>query len=137
MDDPSSDECIIDGLLTYCQDRGDSVPCIHFVEDGVAVNDNAKYPIETLGEGEGDCEDKSILFASLARALDYDVRICVIPRHVFVAVRLDSSPLHGELWNISIDDEYYYACETTSYGWLIGDLPAKYQNETIYSYPVF
>ena len=136
VDYPSKDECVIDGLLTYCQDRGEFETCIHFVEDGVSVNDNAKYPVETLCEGEGDCEDKSILFASLARALDYDVRICVIPRHVFVCVRLDSSPSHGELLNISIDDENYYTCETTGYGWLIGDLPTKYQNETIYSYPV-
>jgi hypothetical protein len=136
VDYPSNDECILNGLLTYCQDRGEFEPSIHFIEDGVNVNDNAKYPVETLCEGGGDCEDKSILFASLARALDYDVRICCIPRHVFVAVRLDSSPTNGDVWHITINDENYYTCETTYNEWLIGNLPTKYQNETIYSYPV-
>ena len=136
VDYPSNDECVIDGLLTYCQDRGESGPCIHFVEDGVTVNDNAKYPIETLCEGEGVCEDKSILFASLARALDYDVRICFVLGHVFVGVRLDSSPTHADNWYITVDDENYYICETTSYGWLLGDFPTKYHSEMIYSYPV-
>ena len=137
VDYPSNDECIIDGLLTYCQDRGEFDSGIHFVEDGEsAVNDNAKYPVETLYEGEGDCEDKSILFASLARALDYDVRICVVTGHVFVAVRLDSSPIYGDAWHITIDEENYYTCETTYYGWLIGDLPTSRQGVTIYSHPV-
>ena len=34
------------------------------------------------------------------------------------------------------DDESYYLCETTMYGWLIGDCPENYQGESVYSYPV-
>ena len=111
VDYPSNDECVIDGLLTYCQDRGDYDSCIHYVDDG--VDDFSKYPIETLAEGGGDCEDHAILFASLVRALDYDVRICIVPGHAFVAVHLDSSPSHADGWHITIDGENYYTCETT------------------------
>jgi len=134
VDYPSDDECVIDGLLTYCQDRGDFEHCIHYVEDG--VDDFSKYPIETLCEGCGDCEDKSILFASLVRSLGYDVRICIVPGHAFVAVKLDSAPTHGGGWHITRPDGDYYTCETTGYGWLIGDLPPAYQGESVYSYQV-
>ena len=135
VDYPLDDECVIDGLLTFCQDRGDFETSIHYISDG--VDDFAKYPAETLAEGGGDCEDKSILFASLARALDYDVRICIIPGHAFVAVKLDSIPLYGsgEGWHITINDDNYYTCETTGYGWLIGDLPED-NRVSVYSYPV-
>ena len=134
VDHPLDDECVIDGLLTFCQDRGDFEDCIHYVEDG--EDDFSKYPVETLCEGCGDCEDKSILFASLVRALGYDVRICVVTGHVFVAVKLDSAPTHGDGWHIDRADGKYYTCETTGYGWLIGDLPAEYQGITTYSYQV-
>ncbi|MHA1475380.1 MAG: hypothetical protein ACTSQ5_09350 [Promethearchaeota archaeon] len=135
VDYPSDDECVIDGLLTFCQDRGDFEECIHYVSDG--VDDFSKYPIETLCEGCGDCEDKSILFASLVRALDYDVRIFIMEGHCCVGVKLDSSPTHADgTWGVTFSDGKYYNCETTGYGWLIGDLPVEYQSEPIYSYPV-
>ena len=134
VSEPLNDECVIDGLLTFCQDRGDFEISIHYIEDG--EDDFSKYPIETLAEGGGDCEDQAILFASLARALDYDVRICIVPGHAFVAVRLDSAPTHAGTWHFTIDDDDYYTCETTSYGWLIGDLPVEYQGVSVYSFPV-
>jgi len=134
VSDPLDDECVIDGLLTFCQDRGYFEPSIHYIGDG--SDDFSKYPIETLAEGGGDCEDHSILFASLARALDYDVRISVITGHVFVSVKLDTSPSYTTGWGIVRLDGKYYTCETTGYGWLIGDCPEEYQSEPIYSYPV-
>ncbi len=133
VNDPLDNESVIDGLLTYCQDRGDYEPCIHYVSDG---EDFAQYPVETLCEGCGDCEDKSILFASLVRSLGFDVRICIVPGHCFVAVKLDSPPVHGGGWHIARPDGNYYTCETTGYGWLIGDLPPAYQGESVYSYQV-
>ncbi len=134
VDFPSDDECVIDGLLTYCQDRGDFEPSMHYIEDG--VDDFSKYPVETLAEGGGDCEDQAILFASLVRSLGYDVEICIVPGHAFVAVRLDSPPTHTDGDSVIIDEVDYYVCETTMYGWLIGDYPESYQSETVYSYPV-
>ena len=134
VNSPLNNECVVDGLLTYCQDRGDFEDCIHYVEDG--VDDFSKYPVETLCEGCGDCEDKAILFASLVRSVGFDVRICIVPGHAFVAVKLDSAPVEGGGWHISRPDGDYYTCETTGYGWLIGDLPPDYQGETVYSYQV-
>lgn len=134
VNDPLDNESVIDGLLTYCQDRGDFEHCIHYVSDG--VDDFSKYPIETLCEGCGDCEDKAILFASMVRSVGFDVRICIVPGHAFVAVKLDSPPVEGGGWHISRPDGDYYTCETTGYGWLIGDLPPDYQGESVYSYQV-
>ena len=64
------------------------------------------------------------------------LRICIVPGHCFVAVKLNSVPTHTDGWRLTIDDKYYYICETTMYGWLVEDCPEDYQSETVYSYPV-
>ena len=94
VSEPLNDECVIDGLLTYCQDRGDFEDCIHYVDDG--TDDFSKYPIETLCKDCEDCEYQSILFASLVRSLGYNVRICIVPGHCFVAVKLDSDTTYTD-----------------------------------------
>lgn len=138
VDYPSNDECVLDGLLSYCQDRGDFESCIHYRPD--QSEDFAKYPIETLVESCGDCEDKAILFASMARALDYDVKIAVITGHAFVLVHMDSAPSHNSQspthYHYDISSVRYYPCETTNYGWRIGDLPPESQGESVYTYAV-
>ncbi len=132
--DSSTDECVLNGLLNYCQDRGDFEDCMHYIEDG--TDDFAKYPVETLCEGGGDCEDKSILFASMARSLGYSVKIAVTPGHCMALVKLNTSPAHSDGWHIDFDGEKYYFCETTGYGFLLGDLPSEYQEASFNTYSV-
>ena len=53
----------------------------------------AMMPIQTLAEGWGDCDTKSLLFASLVRSLDLaDVCFVAMQDHLFAAVRLRASP---------------------------------------------
>ncbi len=87
------DEDVINAVLSFCQDKGDPYKNIKYGTDG--IDDFSKYPIETLAEGNGDCEDKSILFGSLVEALGYDAAIFVITGHVYVGVHLDFTPIHN------------------------------------------
>ena len=110
---------------------------MHYYPDG--TNDFAKYPIETLAEGAGDCEDKSILFASIAEALGYEALICIVPGHAFVAVHMATAPTHyagANPWSITVGGLQYWICETTSYGWRVGDCPPAYQGMSPTTAPV-
>jgi hypothetical protein len=52
-----------------------------------------KYPLETLVEKKGDCEDQSILAAALLAAMGYEVALLILPIHVALGVAgFDSRP---------------------------------------------
>lgn len=84
-----------------------------------------RYPIETLYERRGDCEDTSILLAAMLRELGYEVGFLALPRHIAVAVRAvddyDSSSYY------EINGKRYVYIESTASGWNIGDIPKDYQ----------
>lgn len=80
-----------------------------------------KYPIETLVDKAGDCEDTSILLASILRRCGFDAAILDYPGHIAVGIA-------GECFTgYSCKDEEnginYYYIETTSVGWRIGEYP--------------
>ena len=77
-----------------------------------------RYPLETLVDDGGDCEDTSILTASLLKAMNYDVILIAPPEHMAVGVSLDS---YGSYWEI--DSVKYFYLETTGEGWQIGEYP--------------
>jgi len=86
-----------------------------------------RYPIETLVEGRGDCEDLAILTAALFQQMGYDVVLLAFTSemHMAVGVRVPSdSPCGGTAyaWNGA---DYYYI-ETTGIGWTIGAMPERY-----------
>lgn len=95
-------------------------------------DDYPRYPLETLVDS-GDCEDTSILYASLMRELGYETIMVGPPGHMAVAVALDEIPSDAFGYNRS--GTWYYFAETTAPGWRIGEMPADYQgvNATIYS----
>lgn len=78
-----------------------------------------KYPIETLVEGGGDCEDTSILLAAIIRELGYDCVLVTPPGHM--AVGLACQGCDGAYYPKN-GHEYYYV-ETAAPGWEIGDIP--------------
>lgn len=47
-----------------------------------------RFPLETLVDGGGDCEDTSILFITLIRILGYDSVFIDLPRHLAVGLGL-------------------------------------------------
>lgn len=84
--------------------------------------DYPRYPVETIVDGRGDCEDKAILFASLCRALGYKVILLLYPKeeHVAVAIKV---PWAGKVDHYEVGGENYAFCETTQPGWKIGEKP--------------
>lgn len=88
-------------------------------------NQYTYYPVETLIERGGDCEDSTILLASILRQMDYDVILLGLwntepEAHMALGVKGDES-IPGTYYKHN-DDPYYYV-ETTGEGWGIGEMP--------------
>jgi len=109
------------------------VQSLPYTVDNVTTNfdEYPRYPLETLVDNGGDCEDSSILTASLLKSMNYEVILIDFPGHVAVGVNIDT---YGSYW-LYEDEEYFYI-ETTGQGWKIGDLPDEYLETTAYMYPL-
>mgnify|MGYP007120167640 FL=1 len=84
-----------------------------------------KYPMETLYDHGGDCEDTAALLARLLSILGYGAVLLESDNHM--AVGLQTS---GE-GNISYEGNHYYYIETTGAGWRIGEVPDDMVGERI------
>ena len=76
-----------------------------------------KYPIETLFDQGGDCEDSAVLLAKMLKLLGYGAVLLVSEDHMAVGLQTSSNG------NLSLDGIQYYYIETTEPGWRIGDVP--------------
>jgi len=92
-----------------------------------------RYPIETLGDREGDCEDKSILLAALLRRSGYSCALLDLPGHIAVGVRIPDDVPGSYL---EVDGRHYYYCETTATGWRVGDVPPECVGVDVHVMPV-
>ena len=87
-----------------------------------------RYPIETLVDKGGDCEDTSILTASLLNMMGYGVVLIIYPgEHCAVGVLGDES-VSGTYFDHN-GGKYFYL-ETTDTGWEIGMIPEEYKDAT-------
>lgn len=111
------DEARINFVLSFVQ----SIP---YVEDEISVSQDEywRFPVETLYDNQGDCEDKSFLFASLMESMGFDAVILIFDSHA--AVGVECSGVYGSYY--SYEGNKYYYCETTAEGWVIGDIPDQY-----------
>lgn len=109
-------------------DRRTLMEVINFVQsldyvldsDSRDVEDYSKYPIETLYDESGDCEDTSILLAGLAKAMGYDViYIWYLSGHM--AVGIYTEDYDGKYFEY--EGRNYFYIETTGEGWEIGEEP--------------
>lgn len=90
-----------------------------------------RYPVETIVDEGGDCEDTSILFASIVREMGYGVVLLKLEQdeHMAVGVRISQSFINN--WNhyypltyyTASDGSMYAYCETTAGGWELGQMP--------------
>lgn len=87
-----------------------------------------RFPVETLVDKVGDCEDTSVLYASIMKALGYDTVLFFYTwtnndgqriGHIAVGINLDGD--HGSY--ILENGKKYYYCETTTIGYSVGKLP--------------
>ncbi len=93
-------------------------------EEYMGYSEYWKFPLETLYDEGGDCEDTSILFAALAiesmsrLGFEYEVALQILPGHMCAAVKTnaikgDTNP-YGYLYG-----------ETTAFDYDIGEIPSK------------
>ncbi|RJX19277.1 MAG: hypothetical protein C4575_08875 [Desulforudis sp.] len=98
---------------------------IKYALDNVSkgVEEYPRYPLETLVDQEGDCEDHSILLASVLKEMDYGVILIYFPgEHMAVGVK--GKDLPGAYYEY--EGARYYYVETTATGWSIGKIPDEY-----------
>ena len=86
--------------------------------------DYVRYPLETLVDGEGDCEDMVVLAASILYEMGYGVLLVSLPEHLALAVQC-SEFFPGTYYEY--EGSRYYYLEMTSVGWDLGQIPAKYK----------
>ena len=90
-----------------------------------------RYAIETLIEGGGDCEDTSVLAASILSGLGFELALISPPGHIAVGVKGNFSGVPFRYGN----NRYYY-CETTGTGWKVGQLPPSYASKKTTIIPI-
>ncbi len=118
----------VDFILAFVQ----SLP---YTQDSVTTeaDEYPRYPLETLYEDGGDCEDTSILFASILREMKYDNCLTLLPGHAMVSVYGDSD-YPGSYF--TKNGKKYYCCETTSSGYKMGTMPTSHAGESATLYNV-
>ena len=107
---------------------------------GTGYNEYPKYPVETLIDRGGDCEDTCILLSAMLKELGYGVVLLLMPdaNHMAVGVAGEES-IDGTYYEK--DGTRYYYVETTGEGWNIGEMPDTIENTAaelvqIRDYPV-
>jgi hypothetical protein len=131
-------------LQAYAANLGlDDYETIHFIAtfvqqlpyeldiDTTGFDDYGRYPIETLVEDGGDCEDTAILLGKLMDILGYDVVLVRLPDHMALGVR-EMSKFVGTYY--SHDDVRYFYLETTGLAGRIGMVPDDYTGQAAYIY---
>lgn len=102
------------------------VQTLPYVPESVAegADEYIKYPAETLVDGGGDCEDSSILLASVLQAQPFDRECALIHPPDHMGVGIASQDYGGTFY--SYQGSRYFYVETTHRGWSIGELPEEY-----------
>ncbi|MCK4347425.1 MAG: hypothetical protein KAW47_02300, partial [Thermoplasmatales archaeon] len=91
-----------------------------------------RYPIETIGNNGGDCEDLAILAASILNEMEYNVALLRFSDHMAVGVSLNDDISGYEHY---IDN--YYFLETTAKNRKLGFIPTEYRDgENLTVYPI-
>jgi hypothetical protein len=153
MAEDPDDDAIIDAITGYLNEAAATagfderekvelalvfVQSFSYIGDNVtaALDEYPRYPVETLFEREGDCEDTSILLAAILDEMGYDVALLLFEEfdHIGLGVSIPSEyVMHGNSW-IYEDTRYWYL--DTSGGRSIGWCPEPYNETSAYVYPV-
>ena len=99
------------------------VRSIPYVPDSIDT-EYPQYPIETLTLWHGDCEDKSILCASMLYSLGYDVCLFMFETHMAVGVKIDNFTSYMNNY-VYIDPTIYVS---------FGEIFPRYSNQNVTQY---
>ena len=110
--------------------------CIEYQYDSDTTGEDEypRYPIETIYERQGDCEDTSILMAALLKEWGYEVGFLHLPGHIAVALRTADNYSSGDYYEIN--GHRYLYIESTGSGWNIGDIPDDCKGVGAQFYPI-
>lgn len=103
------------------------VQSLAYTQDAVTAgyDEYPRFPLETLVDEGGDCEDTSILYASLVQALGYGTVLLSPPAHMGVGVASEAADDR----TVQVGDQSYLYAETTGDGWRIGEIPTEYAGQ--------
>jgi hypothetical protein len=100
---------------------------MHYItDDTTGFDEYPKFPVETLVDSGGDCEDTSILLAHLLEAEDIDTALLNLPEHMAVGIDVNATGVH---WDVA--NHTYYYVETTTPGWDIGKIPIEHVGKEV------
>ncbi|MCH5187680.1 MAG: transglutaminase domain-containing protein [Oscillospiraceae bacterium] len=109
----------------------DFVQSFTYVDDIVAKNaaEYPNFPIETLFEKKGDCEDTAMLLAAILREMGIDAVLLTFisptgEGHMAVGISGDYG-FYGTCY--PYNDKLYFYLETTGPGWNVGVVPLEQQ----------
>ena len=93
----------------------------YFYDNSSTIYDNyPRYPIETLVDNGGDCEDTAILTAAFLKEMGYGVVLVNPSGHMAVGVKCNNCA--GTYYEY--DGDRYYYLETTGNNFQIGEIPS-------------
>jgi hypothetical protein len=99
--------------------------------DSTSKSEYWRYPIETLFDGTGDCEDTAVLAVALLTLLGHDAVLIDMPGHLAFGVASEETA-EGRYLSVPSDPKrLYYYCETTANGWKVGELPSTIAPESL------
>ena len=100
---------------------------LHYLtDDTTGYDEYPKFPIESLVDEGGDCEDTSILLSHLLEAMNIDTALLTLPGHMAIGVALNATGAHWDVGNTT-----YYYLETTVDGWDIGEIPIEHVGKSV------
>ena len=111
------------------------VQSLPYTSDSVTTghDEYPRYPIETLVDNGGDCEDTALLTAGILREMGYGVVLLGLPGHMAVGVK-GGQGVTGTYY--LYNGVKYYYLETTGNGWDIGEVPDAHRNSKAKIIPV-
>jgi len=102
--------------------------CIQYASDESTTGQPEwpRYPLETLMDEQGDCEDDVILAAAVLTRLGFEVALLYYPTHCALGVA-GADHLPGEFVEDRRSGRHYFYGEATADGWHIGEVPEEYR----------
>jgi hypothetical protein len=125
---------ILNLILGFCQDA------VKYKLDNESASidktyEYVRFSIESLYDGEGDCDCTAALAYQLFKAMGVDVKYAILQnkdgkgKHAAVLIKKDNGKLKlpPQYSKITIKKAPDYAyCETTAKGWRVGVMPSEY-----------
>lgn len=130
-------QCFEGGYSVYATISCFAAACqsIPYVPDSDSVGSDEywRFPVETLADAAGDCEDSTILLAALLRRSGFRCVLVVFEDHVGIGVEVDQQ-LTGDY--LEYHGHKYFFCETTADGWAVGVVPETLRQAAFELVPV-